>query len=68
MRPNTFSARHAERLILAGPIAEGFVGGLSTFNGAFHAFVLLFSHSNLILPSPILVMLQIARELVQGQK
>ncbi|KAF5359742.1 hypothetical protein D9756_003443 [Leucocoprinus leucothites] len=39
MRPNTFFARHAERLILVGPIAEGFVGGLSTFNGVFHAYV-----------------------------
>ncbi|KAJ3574175.1 hypothetical protein NP233_g1930 [Leucocoprinus birnbaumii] len=39
MRPNSFFARHAERLILVGPIAEGFVGGLSTFNGAFHAYV-----------------------------
>lgn len=41
MRPDSFFARHAERLILVGPFVEGFVGGLSTFNGAFHAFVLL---------------------------
>jgi hypothetical protein len=40
MQTDSIFGRHAERLILIGPIAEGFVGGLSTFNGAFHAFVL----------------------------
>jgi len=40
MQPNTIFFRHAEQLILIGPVVEGFVGGLSTFNGVFHAFVL----------------------------
>ena len=40
MQPNTIFFRHAEQLILVGPVVEGFVGGLSTFNGVFHAFVL----------------------------
>ena len=37
MKPNSLFGRHAERLILLGPIFEGFVGGLSTFHGAVHA-------------------------------
>ncbi|KAF9565255.1 MFS general substrate transporter [Agrocybe pediades] len=39
MRPNSFFGRHAESLILVGPILEGFVGGLSTFNGVVHAYI-----------------------------
>ncbi|KAF9048410.1 major facilitator superfamily domain-containing protein [Panaeolus papilionaceus] len=39
MRPDTIFGRHAERFILVGPIIEGFVGGLSTFNGVFHAYI-----------------------------
>jgi len=37
MRPHSLFERHAEKLILVGPIIEGFVGGLSTFNGVVHA-------------------------------
>lgn len=39
MRPNSFFGRRAEQLILVGPVVEGLVGGISTFNGIFHAFV-----------------------------
>ncbi|KAF9532510.1 major facilitator superfamily domain-containing protein [Crepidotus variabilis] len=39
MKPNSFFGQHAERLILVGPILEGFVGGLSTFNGVVHAYI-----------------------------
>ncbi|KAF5327010.1 hypothetical protein D9619_004881 [Psilocybe cf. subviscida] len=40
MRPNSiFGGRHAESFILVGPVIEGFVGGLSTFNGVFHAYI-----------------------------
>ncbi|KAJ3514068.1 hypothetical protein NLJ89_g2588 [Agrocybe chaxingu] len=39
MRPNTFFGRYAEQLILVGPVIEGFVGGLSTFNGVVHAYI-----------------------------
>ncbi|EKM78815.1 hypothetical protein AGABI1DRAFT_75334 [Agaricus bisporus var. burnettii JB137-S8] len=39
MRQNSFFGRHAEQLIYLGPAAEGFVGGLSTFNGVVHAYV-----------------------------
>ncbi|KAF9445477.1 hypothetical protein P691DRAFT_777552 [Macrolepiota fuliginosa MF-IS2] len=39
MSPYSFFNRHAERLILVGPFIEGFVGGISTFNGIFHAYV-----------------------------
>lgn len=37
MRPQSFFGKYAEHLILVGPILEGFVGGLSTFNGVVHA-------------------------------
>ena len=37
MRPNSLFGQYAEHLILVGPILEGFVGGLSTFNGVVHA-------------------------------
>ncbi len=37
MKPDSMFGRHAERFILVGPIIEGFVGGLSTFNGVTHA-------------------------------
>jgi hypothetical protein len=39
MRQNSFFGRHAEPLIYLGPIVEGFVGGISTFNGVVHALV-----------------------------
>ncbi|PPQ71192.1 hypothetical protein CVT24_010010 [Panaeolus cyanescens] len=39
MRPDSIFGRHAEQLILVGPVVEGFVGGLSTFNGVFHAYI-----------------------------
>lgn len=39
MRPQSFFGKYAEHLILVGPILEGFVGGLSTFNGVVHAYV-----------------------------
>ncbi|PPQ67486.1 hypothetical protein CVT25_006027 [Psilocybe cyanescens] len=39
MRPNSFFGRYAETLILVGPVVEGFVGGLSTFNGVVHAYI-----------------------------
>jgi len=39
MRPNSLFGRRAEHLILLGPIVEGFVGGLSTFNGVVHAYI-----------------------------
>lgn len=39
MRPNSLFGRYAEHLILVGPILEGFVGGLSTFNGVVHAYI-----------------------------
>lgn len=37
MQPDSFFGRHAEKTILLGPILEGLVGGLCTFNGAVHA-------------------------------
>ena len=37
MKPQSFFGKYAEHLILVGPILEGFVGGLSTFNGVVHA-------------------------------
>lgn len=37
MRPDSIFGRHAEKTILIGPILEGFVGGISTFNGVVHA-------------------------------
>ena len=40
MKSDTIFGRHAENLILVGPILEGLVGGLSTFNGVVHAYVL----------------------------
>jgi hypothetical protein len=40
MRPNSiFGGRFAESFILVGPVLEGFVGGLSTFNGVTHAYI-----------------------------
>lgn len=39
MRPGSFLGHYAEQFILVGPIIEGFVGGLSTFNGVVHAYV-----------------------------
>lgn len=39
MRSGSFFGRNAEQLIYVGPVVEGFVGGLSTFNGVVHAFV-----------------------------
>ncbi|PFH53013.1 hypothetical protein AMATHDRAFT_55923 [Amanita thiersii Skay4041] len=38
MRPDSVFSRYAEQLILLGPIVEGLVGGLSTFNGVVHAY------------------------------
>ncbi|RXW17588.1 hypothetical protein EST38_g8265 [Candolleomyces aberdarensis] len=37
MRPQSVFGRYGEKFILIGPIIEGFVGGLSTFNGVVHA-------------------------------
>lgn len=37
MSPDSLLGRHAEKFILAGPILEGLVGGLSSFNGVVHA-------------------------------
>ncbi|KAG6817666.1 hypothetical protein H0H87_005424 [Tephrocybe sp. NHM501043] len=37
MHPSSIFGRHAEKFILAGPIFEGLVGGLSSFNGVVHA-------------------------------
>jgi len=42
MRPDPVFGRHGEKLILLGPILEGLVGGLSTFNGVVHAYVGIF--------------------------
>ncbi|KAF8907370.1 major facilitator superfamily domain-containing protein [Gymnopilus junonius] len=39
MRPDSLFGRRAERFILVGPVIEGFVGGLSTFNGVVHAYI-----------------------------
>ncbi|KAJ3534373.1 hypothetical protein NMY22_g6953 [Coprinellus aureogranulatus] len=39
MRPNSVFGHYAEKPILVGPILEGFVGGLSTFNGVVHAYI-----------------------------
>ncbi|KAJ2915193.1 hypothetical protein MD484_g5221, partial [Candolleomyces efflorescens] len=39
MRPQSIFGRYGEKFILVGPIIEGFVGGLSTFNGVVHAYV-----------------------------
>jgi hypothetical protein len=39
MRHNSFFGRYAEQLILVGPVVEGLTGGLSTFNGVVHAYV-----------------------------
>ncbi|TFK75204.1 MFS general substrate transporter [Pluteus cervinus] len=36
---NSFFGRHAEAFILVGPILDGLVGGLSTFNGVVHAYI-----------------------------
>ncbi|RDB25839.1 putative membrane protein C14C4.07 [Hypsizygus marmoreus] len=38
MQPKSIFGRHAEKFILAGPILEGLVGGLSSFNGIVHAY------------------------------
>ncbi|KAG6895275.1 hypothetical protein C0992_002229 [Termitomyces sp. T32_za158] len=38
MQPGSLLGRHAEKFILAGPILEGLVGGLSSFNGVVHAY------------------------------
>ncbi|KAG6909057.1 hypothetical protein DXG01_002210 [Tephrocybe rancida] len=38
MQPNSIFGHHAEKFILAGPIFEGLVGGLSSFNGIVHAY------------------------------
>ncbi|KAF8656207.1 hypothetical protein AX16_002643 [Volvariella volvacea WC 439] len=37
-QPDTALGRHGEQVILLGPIIDGFVGGLSTFNGVVHAY------------------------------
>lgn len=34
---DTIFVTYAERFILLGPILDGFVGGLSAFNGVVHA-------------------------------
>ena len=39
MRDNSFSRLYGEHLILIGPVLEGVTGGLSTFNGTVHAYV-----------------------------
>ncbi|KAF8968173.1 major facilitator superfamily domain-containing protein [Flammula alnicola] len=39
MRPDSLFGQYAEHFILLGPIFEGFVGGLSTFNGVTHAYI-----------------------------
>ncbi|TEB34595.1 MFS general substrate transporter [Coprinellus micaceus] len=39
MKSDTLFGRHGENLILVGPILEGLVGGLSTFNGVVHAYI-----------------------------
>ncbi|KAF8149882.1 major facilitator superfamily domain-containing protein [Crassisporium funariophilum] len=39
MRPNSIFGKYAEHFILVGPVLEGFVGGLSTFNGVVHAYI-----------------------------
>jgi len=36
-RPGSIFFRYAEQIIAVGPFIEGFVGGISTFNGAVHA-------------------------------
>ncbi|KAG6899546.1 hypothetical protein C0993_009277 [Termitomyces sp. T159_Od127] len=41
MQPGSLLGRHAEKFILAGPILEGLVGGLSSFNGVVHAGLVL---------------------------
>ncbi|GLB40410.1 putative major facilitator superfamily protein [Lyophyllum shimeji] len=38
MGPESIFGRHAEKLILVGPIMEGLIGGLSAFNGVVHAY------------------------------
>lgn len=39
MMPDSLWGRYGEKWILAGPIIEGLVGGLSVFNGVVHAYV-----------------------------
>ncbi|KAF9004010.1 major facilitator superfamily domain-containing protein [Cyathus striatus] len=39
MRENTIFSKYGEKLILLGPILEGLVGAISTFNGVVHAYV-----------------------------
>ncbi|KAK2460325.1 hypothetical protein APHAL10511_007714 [Amanita phalloides] len=39
MQPNTLFSRHAEQLLLLGPLAEGVVGAIATFNGVIHAYI-----------------------------
>ncbi|KAG6813398.1 hypothetical protein H0H92_011376 [Tricholoma furcatifolium] len=38
MNQGSIFGHHAEKFILAGPILEGLVGGLSSFNGVVHAY------------------------------
>ncbi|KAF5342541.1 hypothetical protein D9611_001959 [Ephemerocybe angulata] len=39
MKPDSWFGRYGEKAILVGPILEGLVGGLSTFNGVVHAYI-----------------------------
>ncbi|KAF5371313.1 hypothetical protein D9758_004202 [Tetrapyrgos nigripes] len=38
-RENSVFSRYAEQFIMVGPVIDGFVGGLSAFNGAVHAYI-----------------------------
>lgn len=44
MHNNSFSRLYGEHLILIGPVLEGLTGGLSTFNGTVHAYVVQWTH------------------------
>lgn len=37
MNPTSIFGRYGEQFILVGPLLEGFVGALSSFNGIVHA-------------------------------
>lgn len=39
MDPDSVFGQYGEKFILVGPILEGLVGGLSTFNGVVHAYI-----------------------------
>jgi hypothetical protein len=51
MRHVSFFEGYAEQLILVGPVIEGLTGGLSTFNGVVHAYVVCLGKLRCVLMS-----------------